>query len=145
MFELARPKIKIADLAHRVALCTMHDVVEKNGTMALSRETVTWLWAAIDTALNLSSFIAPTGYAITNPITQATHRIMIRAQSGLEITTAAWVYETRRKSSPRWYKILGFTESESWILLPTHLVERSDQALPPIENMLQAQPSRVQL
>ena len=145
MFELARPKIKIADLAHRIALCTMHDVVEKEGVMTLHREAVTWIWAAIDTALNLSSFVAPSGYSIRNPVTQATHRIMIRAQSGLEITTAAWAYETRRKSSPRWYKILGFTESESWILLPTHLVEHSIRALPPIENMLQAQPAPVTL
>ena len=144
MFEVAKPKIKIADLAHRVALCTMHDVVDSNGTMTLARKDMAQLWAAIDPALNLSSFIAPSGYAIVNPVTQATHRVMIRAQSGLEITTAAWVYEYRRKSSPRWYKILGFTESDSWILLPTHLVERSMQASPPLGD-LQPLPSRVSL
>jgi hypothetical protein len=144
MFELAKPTIKISDLMHRIALCSMQDVVQDNGTMALTRKAVTWIWARIDPALNLNSFMSQEGYSFRNPVTQATHRVIIRAHSGLEITSAAWVYEQRRKSPPRWYKCLGFTESDAWILIPTHLMERSDNATPPVGDF-RPQPSEVTL
>lgn len=123
----------------------MHDVVDKNGQMQLVRETVTWLWAQVDAALNLPSFISPMGYSFhESRDAWATHRVILRAASGLEVTSAAWVYEQRLKSSPRWYKILGFTESDAWLLLNTHLIERSDKATPPV-NILQAEPGRITL
>lgn len=143
MFELAKPKIKIADLSHRVALCSMHDVVDDQGHMRLIREVVSWQWAQIDAALNLVSFLSPQGYAFMDSNNAwASHRVILRGASGLEITSAAWVYEQRRKSAPRWYKVLGFTESDNWLLLSTHLMERSDQATPPV-NVLQADQGRL--
>jgi head-tail adaptor len=142
VFELSKPKIKISDLSHRVALCTMHDVIDKNGNMLLAREAVTWLWAQIDAALNLPSFISPQGYAFHETQNAwASHRVIIRSASAVEATSAAWVYEQRRKSSPRWYKVLGFTESDNWVLLATHLLERSPVVTQPV-NILQSQPSK---
>jgi hypothetical protein len=122
----------------------MHDVIEKDGNMSLAREARMWVWAHVDAALNLPSFISQAGYAIFNPVSQATHRVIIRAASGVEATTAAWVYEKRLRSSPRWYKVLGWTESDMWLLLNTHLMERSDQAQPPL-NDLRPEPSKVLL
>src|SRR5262245_60599033 len=146
MFELAKPKIKTSDLSHRVALCTMQDVVEQNGVMTLARKPVQWIWAQVDAALNLPSFQVPTGYS-KDPSRDAwgTHRIIIRAASYIEPTSTAWVYEERRKTSPRWYKSLGYTESDNWIILITHLYERSPDALPPIAHPFKAQPSAVKL
>jgi hypothetical protein len=57
----------------------------------------------------------------------------------------AWIYEERLKTSPRWYKYLGFDDADEWILLSTHLIERSPDVLPPINNILQPQPSNVRL
>lgn len=132
MFEVAKPKVRIADLKHRIALCRMHDVVEKDGTMSLLRESVTWQWAMISDALNLSSFISVRGYSVAELATRPSHRIIIRAASMVEITNIAWIYEQRLKSSPRWYKVLGFNESDHWLVLTCHLVERSMNAQPPM-------------
>jgi hypothetical protein len=141
MFELAKPSIKIADLSHRVVLCTMLDVIDENGTMHLRRKPVAWLWARIDTALNLPSFQSPYGYSVHESRNAwGTHRVMVRYQSFLEPTSAAWVYEERRKTSPRWYKVLGYEESDMWLLMTTHLVERSPEVQPPV-SFLEAVPN----
>lgn len=146
MFELAKPKVKMSDLSHRVALCTMHDVIDKDGAMHLIRSPVMWIWAYIDNALNLPSFISPDGFAFRESYDAwKSHRIIIRAQSGVQATSAAWVYEMRLKSPPRWYKVLGFNESDAWLLLITHLIERSDNAVPPAISPFAAQPSKVPL
>jgi hypothetical protein len=106
---------------------------------------VIWTWAAIKMAKSLPSFLSPMGYAISESTESPTHSIIIRNLTDLEITSAAWVYEEKRKSAPRWYKFLGFSEEwDNWLLLRTHLVERSDKAQPPVDK-LRAQPSNVVL
>lgn len=149
MFELAKPKIKISDLSHRVALCTMHDVVSERGNMLLIRKPVRYIWAQIDAALNLPSFITAAGYAyLESKNAWGTHRVIIRAQSHVEAGAMAWVYEEKRKTSPRWYKVLGFTESDNWTIFITHLVERSEQAVAPAgadESLLVADQSSIAL
>ena len=145
MFELAKPKIKIADLSRRVALCSMNDIVTKDGYMALAREPKKYVWAQIDAALNLPAFITAAGYSyMESHNAWGTHRVIVRAQTHVEPTARAWVYELKRKTSPRWYKVLGFTESDQWIIMITHLIERSEEAVPPM-GMLQAQPTPVEL
>jgi hypothetical protein len=124
----------------------MEDVVEKDGFMTLARRPVLWTWAMIDAALNIASFLTPQGYAYKESRDAwRTHRILIRAQSGIEPTSAAWIYEWRRKSPPRWYKLLDATESDAWIFMLTHLIERSDKAQPPIAHPLVPMPSNVKL
>jgi len=137
----------IAELRHRVVLCSMRDVVEKNGIMELTREEVVETWARVRPFLSFGSkgsFISPVGYTVLDPDHHQSHWVVIRYQHGLDITTAAWVYEARRKGQPRWYKVLGATESENhrWIEIAVHLHERSDNAQRPHSDLSPVQ-SRV--
>jgi head-tail adaptor len=136
--------VNIGDLRHRIALCSMKDVVEKDGMMSLSRVDIVRLWANVQAQNWMSSFISRAGYATQEGAHSPTHLITIRNQSWIEITSAAWVYEEKLKSAPRWYKVLGFTDAGDWLRLTTHLVERSDKAQPPVSG-LRAQPSPVTL
>jgi hypothetical protein len=138
-FGLIKPP-KLKELNHRVALCTMKDVVKSGANMELTRETVTWAWAAIKLSTNMMSFLSPYGYATLEHEYRETHKIIIRAGYGLEITSTAWVYEARLKTAPRWYKSLGFTDLEGWLVMTCHLVERDDTAVPPKEG-LRAEPT----
>ena len=42
------PGVKISELKHRVAICTMKDVVLSADRMVLRREAVVWTWAKIE-------------------------------------------------------------------------------------------------
>lgn len=148
-FNLLKPP-KVSELNRRIALCKMHDVVEKDGNMSLSREAVVWCWAAIRPSTNMHSFLAPNGINALEARDRETHRVIVRAALGVEVTSAAWVYEWRRKSSPRWYKFLGFTDLDPhWLVLTCHLVERSDNAASPQEPVsldgMRAEPMAVKL
>ena len=135
---------KIGELSHRVALCTMQDVVRSGDTMELARVPVVWLWASVKAQFNMDSFISRQGFAIKELSDRVTHRIWIRSQVGLDITSAAWVYETFFKSAPRWYKVVGVSETDRWLALATHLVEKSDLASP-TRGSLGPQPSAIPL
>jgi hypothetical protein len=76
------------------------------------------------------------GYAIKEGFDRETHVITVRAHLGLSVTSAAWVYEEFRVSEPRWYKVIGFSEQDSWLALSCHLVERSDLAQPPTGDLV---------
>ena len=99
--------------------------------MALSRREVAQFWTRIENYRNHTDFIPPGGYVILDPHQHQSHVVTILAQLGLDITSAAWVFEARRKSPPRWFKILGFAERGNWIELSVHLVDKSEQAQPP--------------
>ena len=136
--------MNIGKLNHRIALCSMRDVVEAGGEMALTRHEVARLWAYIEPTSYLASFLSRSGYAIQESAMSPTHLITIRNLPNIEISSAAWVYEEKRQSAPRWYKVLGFTDMDNWVRLTTHLVERSDRAQAPVSG-LAAQPSAVTL
>src|SRR5262245_34118605 len=106
---MARPsgyeEISIADLRHRVALCTMHDVVDADGVVTLARRPVAWLYAAINSMPAVPSFQSVYGYSIKeNQSTWGSHRIVIRRQSWIEPASTAGIYELGLKTSNRWYK-----------------------------------------
>jgi hypothetical protein len=133
---------------NRIALCTMRDVVERDGNMSLSREPIMRCWASIQAYKNVTPMITADGYSVliqeTSTMLKVTHVIYVQAKLGLEYTAAAWAYEERLKSPPRWYKIFGFAEEASWIRLPSRLMEKSDFATPP-RTGFSAQPTQVQL
>ncbi|KRR21355.1 hypothetical protein CQ14_06815 [Bradyrhizobium lablabi] len=133
---------KISDLRNRISLCTMQDVVEEGGVMTLARIEIATVWAAIYAQPHLPSFISPYGYAIKENADRRTHLITVRYKVDLDLTSAAWVYEVRRKSPPRWYKVLGFYDNENWIVMHCHLVQRSERATPP-QSKLAAEVSRI--
>lgn len=123
--------VKIKDLKHRVAICTMKDVVVSNDTMELRREAVVWTRAKIEQQTHLPSFLSPDGFAIKEYATRATHRIRVRVGLEIDYTSAAWIYEEFFKSPPRWYKVLGFVDdSIRFVMLECHLVESSEKAKP---------------
>lgn len=122
---------KISDLRHRIAICTMKDVVEKDGTMSLLRNPVALTWGWIMGQQTVPSFLTQGGYAYLEKFDRITHRIMVRIQLDIDYTAAAWVYEERRVSPPRWYKVVGTFEFERWIFLNCHLQESSDKVQPP--------------
>jgi hypothetical protein len=135
----------ISDFNHRVSLCTMLDVVDKDGVMQLTRKPIATCWAIIYSQPHLPSFIAPFGYAVKELAERVTHLITIKAAVGVDFTSSAWLYEERRKSLPRWYKVLGFYDRDHWITLHCHLVERSVNVTPPKPTLdrLAAEPSEI--
>ena len=132
------------ELTHRVALCTQHDVIIDSKTMALHRSTVVWAWARIKSHYGLPFTIGQAGYTVMDPSTKATHAITIRNGLVDNITDTAYVYEEFRKSAPRWYKVLGVSEPESFLVLTCRMIEISDLAIPP-QSALAPQPTRVDL
>jgi hypothetical protein len=124
-------RVKISELKHRVAICTMKDVVVSSDRMELRREAVVWTRAKIDHQAHLPSFISEAGYAIKELATRGTHRIRVRSTLGIDYSSAAWIYEEFFKSPPRWYKVLGFVdEPRGTVMLECHLVENRDEAKP---------------
>ncbi|WP_157787935.1 hypothetical protein [Bradyrhizobium elkanii] len=109
-------------------MCTTKDVVDQDGALVLVRPTAAWLWAAIRQPR--PSFLSPLGYAVLEEADRVTHIITIRGAAGIEISSAAWVYETFLKSPPRWYKVVGFSDVDKWIRMTCRLVERNDSAQP---------------
>lgn len=127
---MARKPPKIADLDHRVALCTQRDVVLDGATMSLQRSAVKWSWAAIEHQTHMSSFISKEGFAVQESPSRPTHRITVRQGLEIDYSAMAWVYEEFRKSPPRWYKVVGFVDECDWVMLDCHLVERNYDAKP---------------
>lgn len=142
---MPRKAPKIADLKYRIALCTSKDVVVSGAVMELRREAVVWTWAAIEHQTHMSSFLSRAGYAVQEPANRPTHRITVRAGLDLEYSSAAWVYEVRLKSAPRWYKVVGFVEEDCHVMLECHLVERNEDAKPVNVSPLKAAPQDVEL
>jgi len=135
---------KLNELNHRVALCTQRDVVIDAQTMALHRSKVVWAWARVKSHYGLPYMIGLSGYTVMDPTTKATHAITVRGGLVDNVTSMAYVYEEFRKSAPRWYKVLGVSEPQGFLVLTSRLIEISDLTIPP-QNALAPQPSRVDL
>lgn len=136
-------EVKLREMRHRVAICTMKDVVVSADRMELRREAVVWTWAKIEHQQHLPSFLSEMGYAIKELATRATHRIRVRCDLGIDYSSAAWIYEEFFQSPSRWYKVLGFVdESRRIVMLECHLVESSELAKPTNSDM---NPERMQV
>jgi head-tail adaptor len=120
-----KSKISVAALRHRISLCTMQDVVVDGDEMRLTRKEVFGAWAAIEA--KRGSMFAQGGVVIQESLDVQSHLITIRYRYDYAISSAAWVYEERRKSEPRWYKVLSVKDTTSeWWVLSCRLVEKSD-------------------
>lgn len=125
-------KVTLKDLKHRVVVCSMYDEVADSEVL-LSREGVFQAWAKIEA--KKASMFSKQGYAIQEDRETRTHKITIRHRSDLDISSAAWLYEERLKSPPRWFKVLGEMDPSECGLFMTfdcRLVERSEMAQPPV-------------
>lgn len=99
----------IAQLRHRVHLCSQKDVVVE-GTLRLNREGVLSMWAMVEA--KAASAFAPTGAVVNDQRNKRTHIITTRYHRDLDVSVMAWIYEARLKSAPRWFKVLKVTQSE---------------------------------
>jgi hypothetical protein len=135
---------KLHELNRRVALCTQKDVVINSSTMELRRTSVVWAWARIKSHYGLPFVIGQLGYTVADPATKATHAITVRNGLVDNVTSTAYVYEEFRKSAPRWYKVLGVSEPEKFLVFTTRMIEISDFAIPP-HSALAPQPIRIDL
>ena len=121
----------INDLRHKVKLCSAKDVVS-DGELRLRREGVAAVWASIRTVR--PSYSAPSGMALSPSRDVPTHRIVMRARHDLIISSTAWVYEARRLSPPRWFKVLAIREdgrSDRMWEMDVRLVEAADDLVTP--------------
>lgn len=121
-----------SDLKHRVMICTSQDVVVDGTTLVLARKGVRETWAMV--AESREQLFARDGMAIREQRDAASHKITIRYNPDQPITSAAWVYEARLKSEPRWYKVLAISdlgEQGRFSVLRCRLVEKSDGLLAP--------------
>lgn len=102
--------------------------------MRLAREEIMLTWAQIE--VRRGSFIGVSGYSIDQDLEKRTHLITIRYRTDLEITSAAWIYEKRLKSAPRWYKVIEILNDDSeFVDIWCRLVEQSDHATPPVATL----------
>jgi hypothetical protein len=136
---------KFQELTHRLALCSQKDVVIDASTMELKRTGVVWCWGRVRSHYGLPMFMGQVGYTIIDPVNKPTHAITVRAGLSVLYTDTAYVYEEFRKSPPRWYKVLGFSEIANWTTLQTRLIEQSDQAMLPHGSLLQPVPFKGEL
>lgn len=123
----------------------MNDIVDEGGTMRLAREVVSLTWAQIEA--RRGAFIGVSGYNIDPLEEKRTHLITVRYRTDLEFTSAAWIYEKRLKSAPRWYKVIEILNDHSeFVSIWCHLAEQADTATPPVAPMSgRKMPSGVEL
>ena len=121
-------------LTHKVALCTMNDIVDEGGTMRLLREQVMLTWAQIE--VRRGTYIGASGYTIDDALDKRTHLITVRYRTDLEFTSAAWIYEQRLKSAPRWYKVVEtLNDNSEFVSIWCRLSEQSDHTTPPVARL----------
>lgn len=122
--------LTIAELRHKVQLCSQSDVVTTNGNLFLARADVLACWAKIED--KKGSLHGPTGLVTRESHDVRSHKITIRYRTDVDIKSTAWVYEARLKSPPRWFKVLAVADQADMFVLDVRLVERSENAMTPV-------------
>jgi head-tail adaptor len=131
---MSRP-ISIGEFKHRLMICSMKDVVIQSATMLLVRQDVYKAWAMI--MPKRTSTFSKEGYAVKESNEQASHKILIRYNPHVDVTSAAWLYEERLKSPARWFKILGVAnkdECSEYFEFSCRIVEQSDLVEKPVKD-----------
>lgn len=125
----------LGHMAHRIVLCSMKDVIDSSGDLRLIREEALRQWAKIEE--KSASLFSPDGQPVKDERGRQTHAITVRALDGVEISSAAWVYEARERRPPRWFKVLSVGEEAElsaygrfW-KLSCRLYERADEITKP--------------
>lgn len=117
---------------HRVHVCRNEDVVV-DGQLIFQRRSLFEGWAMIDP--RRTQTFGADGHSIYEERDRRTHFIRMRYNPDVEYSVAAWLYEERRKSPPRWFKILfsgdEYETSQYW-KFECRLMERGDDILQPI-------------
>ena len=123
--------ILIADKKHRVILCSAKTTAEES-IAEVQKFAILASWAAIEE--KKASQYNREGVAIRDSVDAKTHEIYINYRPDLDISVAAWIYESRLKSPPRWFKVLKIGEMSDlrhWCI-EVHLTEKSESSPVPV-------------
>lgn len=132
--------LPIAQFKHRLAVCSMNDVVEQGGNMVLRRQDVYHCWAKI--VPSVGGLFGASGDAIKQGRDVRTHKITIRFRRDIDFTQTAWFFEQRLQSGGRWFKLLDMYETNedaAYLECAVRLVERS-LTVPPVNPVANCQP-----
>lgn len=117
---------------HRLSVCRQEDVVLENDLLYRKHEIYTG-WAMVER--RRAQTFSPDGQSVLEEHNRRTHFIRMRYRPDVEITMAAWLYEHRMKSAPRWFKVLNVGdeyEDSRYFLFECRLMEQGDQTIKPI-------------
>lgn len=127
---------------HKVSVCSQRDMIMRDGDYVLAREAVINGWASIE-PVKASKFTRE-GVTITDNSQVPTHAICMNYNPDVNVSLAAWVFEKRLKSPPRWFQILTVTnegERSRYFKFMCRLVEANDDVSEPVkEGALNAVP-----
>lgn len=118
-------KYPISAFKHRVAVCSMKDVVLENDGMSLSRQDVYHCWASITPSVK--TLYSGSGNAVKQSRDVRTHQLVVRFRRDIDFTQAAWFYDERLQSGGRWFKLLAMVEAgenAEYLECDVRLVER---------------------
>lgn len=121
--------LAIAERTHKLLVCSAADVVVTSDTIVLEKKGIYSGWAKV--VPKKPSTYAPQGMTVEEPTDKPTHEITMNYRPDVEITSAAWLYEARLKSPPRWFKILSVMEKGDMFVFSCRLTERGDNAPKP--------------
>lgn len=116
---------------HFVQVCSARDVVV-DGHLEFSQKFIYEGWAMIEPRRQQT--YSPEGQTIFEEKDRRTHFIRMRYRPDVEITTSAWLYEKRRLSAPRWFKILfsgDEYEDGRYFKFDCRLMEAGDHIIEP--------------
>lgn len=125
--------MKTADRKHRVVLCSQKSDVDENGNLLIKRQGAIEGWACIDVAK--ASRFSNSGQVVSKD-EAPTHVITMTYNPDVNISVAAWIYEHRLKSPPRWFKVLSVKnveEKSRFMAMTVRLAEITDDAQKPAE------------
>ena len=126
-------KTTLASKKNRVIICSMKDIITDHGQMRLYRKGIIEGWAKI--TLKKASRFSRDGYTVDQSSSAITHKICMSYNPDILISEAAWIYDRRLKSAPRWFKIINvYDDSYNWYF-ECQIRENSDDAVNPVEKM----------
>lgn len=124
--------LTIAELTHWIVVCSMKDVVIKDGSMSLAREGILSCWSRFEE--RRASLQGPSGLSVPQERKDLrTHLITIRFRYDIDFRSSAWIFEKRMKSSPRWWKVLAVQERTDRVDFDARLYDRSDDTALPVK------------
>lgn len=113
---------------YRVALCSEKDVIPDPEKFLVYKKFIYEAWASIE--VKKASQFTRDGVSMEDH-KKVTHKIMMNYRSDVDISFAAWIYDKRLKSPPRWFRILKVSDDSEFFTFEVRLAENSEDAAKP--------------
>lgn len=130
---------------HWMQVCSARDVIVGD-QLQFSQKFIYEGWAMINPRRQ-QTFSAE-GHSVMEEKDRRTHFIHMRYNPNVEITTSAWIYEERRLSPPRWFKILfsgDEYEDGRYFKFDCRLMEAGDSIIEPSDQNIPGIPNGFKL